>query len=322
MLETILKLYVTAMATGVTSPVPHLFGPPGSNKSTVVRELAKLVGVNVHVINVSRLNPLDLEGVQMPNGSGEDMILKMLHATTWTQLKPKDIILFDEFLRGFPEVYNGLLDIITGRSVAGLDLPPVFMLAASNSTVAYDKALEDRLHHIPVPDPRKSKRAKKQLAQVVVDELGLLPKMRDSMEMDQLLTSEVLPMYDVLDSLANKSSAPALVKGRSIRNLIGQAKLRDVHSAALKELLAMNNARAMQDGKPQYVFLLDGKAATLPGSYLDRAKSLPVEKLTPVQRLNRDLNLQLVEMEEIRNEKGTTTDDDNLDAILNEDVFS
>ena len=322
MLETLLKLYVTAMATGVTSPVPHLFGPPGCGKSTVVQELAQLVGVNVHVINVSRISPLDLEGVQMPDGAGEDMILIMLHATTWTQLKPRDIILCDEFLRGFPEVYNGLLDIITGRSVAGLDLPPVFMLAASNSTVSYDKALEDRLHHIPVPDPRKSKAAKKKLGQLIVDQLGLLPDMVGSVEMQQLLDQEVLPMYEVLDNLKSKSSAPASVKGVSVRNLIGQAQLRDVQSAGLKELLAMNNHRAMRDGKHQYVFLTSGKEVVSMPNYLGRAKQLVGNaKLTEVQALNLNLNLQLVEMEEIRNERGTT-DDDNLDAILNEDVFS
>ena len=35
MLEKLLKLYVMATTVGVTSPTPHLFGPPGSGKSTV-----------------------------------------------------------------------------------------------------------------------------------------------------------------------------------------------------------------------------------------------------------------------------------------------
>ena len=80
-------------------------GPPGCGKSTYVEQLADLVGKELHIINVSRLSPLDVEGVlQMPHGAGEDMVLKMLPATFWTSLHEGDILLMDEFLRGFPEV--------------------------------------------------------------------------------------------------------------------------------------------------------------------------------------------------------------------------
>lgn len=313
MLEKILKMYATALATGVTSPVPHMFGPPGCGKSTVVQEVADLVGKKLHVINVSRISPLELEGVQMPvtHAAGEPLKLQLLHATFWTQLREGDILLLDEFLRGFPEVYNGLLDIITSRQVGGFALPKVFIIAASNSTVAYDKALEDRLLHLPVPDPRRSKTAKKHLATLLVDQLGLMPEMAESYEMQTLLDTQVLPMYDVLDNLKNKSSSPASVKGCSVRNLIGQAQLREVQCSDLNDLLSMNNQRAMRDGKPQYVFLTDGKQAAAIPAYVGKAKALlGNERLTPVQAKNLELNLQLVEMEEIRHEKGTPADDD------------
>ena len=142
MLKKLLKLYVTAMTGKVYSPVPHLFGPPGCGKSEVVKQAAQVLGVNLHIINVSRISPLELN---------------LLTATFWTQLKEGDILLFDEFLHGSPEVYNELLDIITSREVGGFKLPNVFILAASNSTAAYDKALEDRLLHLPVADPRSSR---------------------------------------------------------------------------------------------------------------------------------------------------------------------
>src|SRR5690606_31400759 len=151
MLEKIVKLYVMAMANDVRSPLPPLFGPPGCGKSSAVEQLAELVGVHLHLINAARISPPDLEGVQMPQGEGEEMKLRLLHATFWTQLKEGDILLLDEFLRGFPEVYNGLLDILTSRQVGGYRLPKVFIIGASNSTVAYDKALEDRLLHLRVP---------------------------------------------------------------------------------------------------------------------------------------------------------------------------
>jgi len=308
----ILKLYAMAMAVDVRSPLPHLFGPPGCGKSTVVEQAADVIGCDLHTINVSRISPLELEGVQMPVTKDEAVRLQLLHATFWTQLHEGDILLLDEFLRGFPEVYNGLLDILTSRQVGGFRLPKVFIIAASNTTIAYDKALEDRLLHLPVPDPRKSKRAKKVLARLIVDELGLLPEMVESYEMQTLLDTEVLPMYEVLDSLKNKTASPAQIKGCSVRHLIGQAQLRQVQSTALAELLAMNNARAMQGGKIQYVLLASGYKAD--PAYVNKATVLAGNpKLTEIQALNLALNLQLVEMESVRRER--SGDDDELSGF-------
>lgn len=316
MLEHILKLYVMAMAGDVRSPLPHLEGPPGCGKSTVIEQLAELVGVNIHVINVSRLSPLEVEGVQMPvDMDTAAPRLHLLLSTLWSKLKQGDIILFDEFLRGFPEVYNALLDIITSRMVAGHKLPKVFIIAASNSAVAYDAALEDRILHLPVPDPRSNKQAKKQLAQLLVDQIGLMPEMKDSIEMSSLLDNDVLPMFNVLDSFKNRSSTPPTIKGFSIRNLIGQAKLREVQSAALKELIDMNNHRAAAGGKWQYIVLINGKNVNV--NYASNAAKLPVAKLTPIQALNLELNNQLIGLEEARREKGTAEDDDDDDDIFN-----
>ena len=319
MLEMILKLYSMYMAVDVRSPLPHLVGPPGCGKSTSVHMAADVIGCNLHIINVSRLSPLEIEGVQMPHTLDEEMFLKMLPATFWTQLKEGDILLLEEFLRGFPEVYNGLLDVLTSRRVGGFELPRVFIIGASNSTVSYDKALEDRLLHLPAPDPRKSKREKKHLAGIIVDALGLLPEMVDSLEMQTLLDQEVLPMFKLLDSFKNKSTSPGMLEGSSIRNLIGQAQLRQVQSTALKEMLDMNNRRAISSGKIQYVFLTTGKNPD--PAYKSKAQVLQGNpKLTEVQGLNLDLNLQLIEMEAIRHEKGSDEDDDILD--VGDDVFS
>lgn len=321
MLELILKLYAMAMAVDVRSPMPHLFGPPGCGKSTVVEQAAELIGVNLHVVNLARLSPLELEGVQMPHGSDDQMVLRLLHSTIWTQLKEGDIILFDEFLRAFPEVYNGLLDIFTSRRVADLKLPRVFIIGASNSTVSYDKALEDRLMHLPVPDPRTDRKEKKRLARLIVDQLGLMPEMADSMEMTSLLDTEVLPMFEILDQVKGKASgSPAMLKGRSIRNLIGQARLRNVQCDALDELLRMNNTNAARQSKWQYVFLPDASHANSMPAYEGKARQLKDNpRLSELQAENLQLNLQLIEMEQIRNEKkeGTVTEDDDfLDDLL------
>jgi hypothetical protein len=304
MLERLIKLYQMAMAFDVRSPMPHLVGPPGCGKSTFVEQLADLLGVELHILNVSRLSPLEVEGVQMPHGVDDGMLLKMLPATYWTSLKEGDILLMDEFLRGFPEVYNGLLDIFTSRRVGAYRLPKVFIIGASNSVVAYDQALEDRLLHIPVPDPRTRKTERDRLAQVLVDAVGLYPQAKSTTEMDDLLIEEVLPMYGLLDSFKKKGvKAGTSYEGSSLRNLIGQAQLRQIQSPQLAALIQESNAAAMRANKPQYVVLLDGKAKSLPAGYEEKARDLVGNsRLTALQQLNLTMNLQLIEMEQATKE--------------------
>jgi hypothetical protein len=312
MLEQLLRLYTMFMVTGATSPMPHFVGPPGSGKSTVFKTLADMLGVRLFTVNVSRISPLELEGVQMP--SEDRTKLDLLHNPMWTQLKDGDIVLLDEFLRGFPEVYNGLLDILTAREVAGLRLPKVFIAGASNSVVTYDGALEDRLLHIKVPDPRKGTAERGRLAWMIIDQLGLDPRIKGSTEMDELFEKEILPMFEVLDAFDGKGhkvgSTNTSIEGTSVRKLIGQAELRHVLSPALKALIEANNHMASAPGKGQYMFLLSGDK--VPAGYESTARALgsAVDKLTPVQRRNRELNLQLIEMQKQKASAKTREDDD------------
>ena len=296
MLEKLMRLYVMSMAYDVRSPMPHLVGPPGCGKSTSVEQLAELLGVQLHIINVSRLSPLEIEGVQMPRGTDDEQQLHMLPATFWTSLNEGDILLMDEFLRGFPEVYNGLLDIFTSRRVGAFVLPKVFIIGASNSVVSYDQALEDRLLHLPVADPRKSKVELKNLAKIMTNALGLLPSMAEDPDMIELLENEVLPMYDLLDSFSKKGvKAAGKGSGQSLRKLIGQVQMRMVKTPLLKDMLNRNNQQAMAANKAQYVLLYDGKNA--PAGYVQAAEKLVGNpRLTELQALNLQMNLQLVEM--------------------------
>ena len=301
MLEKLLKLYVMAMAGDVRSPVPHLFGPPGCGKSQSVEQAAELLGVNLHVLNVSRINPLELEGYQLPNA--DNTHLQLLTATTWQRLKEGDIVFLDEFLRGFPEVYNGLLDIMTSREVAGFKLPKVFFIAASNSVTAYDKALEDRLLHLPVKDPRESKPEYTKLSKILCNSIGLMPSMADSYEMRNLMDNEVLPTFELMDLLKNRANIGVQqISGCSVRNLIGQAQLREIQSKHLKELIQMNNTRALQEGLPQYIVLLDTGAGSGIRAYPAEAAKLQRARarLTALQQHNLDMNLQLLALQEAR----------------------
>ena len=304
MFEKLMRMYAMSMAYDVRSPMPHIVGPPGCGKSSMIEDLAQLLEVDLHIINVSRLSPLEVEGVQMPQGLGDEMALRMLPAIFWTSLKEGDILLMDEFLRGFPEVYNGLLDIFTSRRVGAYRLPKVFIVGASNSVTAYDNALEDRLMHIPVPDPRRSKTEKARLASILVQSIGLLPETANSDDMDTLLDEHVLPGYDLLDVFKKKGQKAAPdQRFVSVRNLIGQAQLRHVVTTDLKTLIEMNNVRASTLGKHQYIVLLDTKV--VPQGYelhAERLRGNP--RLTPLQALNLEMNLQLIQMAEAAKEKG------------------
>ena len=307
MLEKIMRMYVMSMAYDIRSPMPHLVGPPGCGKSSVVEQLAELLGKELHIINVSRLSPLDVEGVQMPHGSGEDMVLKMLPATFWTSLKEGDILLMDEFLRGFPEVYNSLLDIFTSRRVGAHRLPKVFIIAASNSVTTYDAALEDRLLHLPVTDPRTNKMERQKIANILISELGLLPSMDSSVEMEELLNATVLPTYRLLDAFKKKGTRVAdKQEGVSIRKLIGMAQLRVITEPALRTLIDMNNVRAMQAGKPQFVLRYDGKPDEAYAMQARKLRGNP--NLTPIQRLNLEMNLQLIELADAHKEERNAVD--------------
>lgn len=302
MLPQILRLYTASRAEQVRTPIVHLFGPPGCGKSSFVEQAAKMLGVNLHQINVSRISPLELEGVQMPT-EGK---LELLLATYWNNLKDGDILFLDEFLRGFPEVYNGLLDILTSRTVGGHELPDVFIIAASNSTTAYDPALTDRLLHLYVPDPRTSKTEDMRIRNSIVNALGLLPSMATAMSMDALMSEHILPMYKMLDAAkGNNVGSTSSSQDMSPRNLIGQGQLRECTSGDLYALLESNNAAAMRKGKPQFVRIAYYKNRITPVDPTYVEKMVPLlssDKLTPAQRIQAQVNINLIESDAVMKE--------------------
>ena len=302
MLPQILRLYTASRAEQVRTPIVHLFGPPGCGKSSFVEQAAKMLGVNLHQINVSRISPLELEGVQMPT-EGK---LELLLATYWNNLKDGDILFLDEFLRGFPEVYNGLLDILTSRTVGGHELPDVFIIAASNSTTAYDPALTDRLLHLYVPDPRTSKTEDMRIRNSIVNALGLLPSMATGMSMDALMSEHILPMYKMLDAAkGNNVGSTSSSQDMSPRNLIGQGQLRECTSGDLYALLESNNAAAMRQGKPQFVRIAYYKNRITPVDPTYVEKMVPLlssDKLTTAQRIQAQVNINLIESDAVMKE--------------------
>ena len=310
MLEKVLKLYTMGMLYDTRSPMPHLFGPPGVGKSTVVQQAADLLGVKLHIINVSRISPLELEGVQMPVDNNTR--LELLLATLWSNLQEGDIVLLDEFLRGFPEVYNGLLDILTSRQVANHMLPKVFFIAASNSTATYDGALEDRLLHIPVADIRKSLPARNRLKKLLISAMGLHDSLIDSQELNDLVEFEIAPTYDVLDSLKGTHGSGTL-KGQSARKLIGQLQMRQVSSAKLKELITVHNSLC-QDRIHKLIVIDPQKHLKILPQLTELVNdSVAMAKLYDVERLNTLANVQLLELQQFKQHSLNQTESEQYD---------
>lgn len=316
MLDKILRWYQASMIGDIRSPLVHLFGPPGCGKSSSVAQAAQLLGVNLHTINVSRLSPLELEGVQMP--VDDNSRLHMLTATWWTRLKEGDIVLLDEFLRGFPEVYNGLLDILTARQVGDFVLPKVFFIAASNTTASYDKALEDRLLHVPASDPRKHVATRVDLQRRLTEEAGLHPAMCTSDEMKELIEEEVLPMFAVLDTLkgAKVSTSSAQTKGSSIRKLAGQIQLRHIRSGNMKDLIAFNNKTALKTGELQYLIVLPELAKGFEENVTQSLSLLNNPHLTASGRNNILTNQAMIELHQ------AFTEDVEDDSNTNHPLFT
>ena len=269
MLEQLITLYYTAMEQDIRTPTPHLAGPPGVGKSEAVYRLGEMLGVQVHTVNVARLSPLELEGVQMPHtheGTG-NLYLQLLHSTLWTQLKEGDIVFLDEFMRGFPEVYNGLLDIMTSRQVAGLQLPKVFFCAASNSVAAYDPALTDRLLHIPVKDIRTNTKALTRSAEILLEEAGFYNAKDSSLlySAQNVVQKVVMPTYVVLDEILGQvepyqsSSSKKSFEDRpqSVRHLAGQIRMRHVTTQALRPLIELALEKALIGNIRYAVFIPD-----------------------------------------------------------------
>ena len=299
MLEKILAMYTLFMndSNPPTSPLPHLVGPPGCGKSSSVHDAAKLLGCNLHILNVSRLNPLDVEGLNMPVDNNTRV--ELLLAPVWDKLQDGDILLLEEFLRGFPEVYNALLDILTSRQVAGHELPKVFIIGASNSTVAYDEALTDRLLHLPVEDIRKSAKAARKVAAFIVDALGMHPAMLKSTHLTDFVGLVIAPTYNLLDTFNGSPMPVSNAKAASARHIIGAVKLRQFdHIPQLQYLIDFNNSYAIAERCFEYFIYYKG--AILPDNYETYINErLSEDALTEVQRVNATANLSLYQADQL-----------------------
>jgi hypothetical protein len=139
--------------------LPHLEGPPGIGKTSIVHQVAKKLNATVNVLNLADREPSDILGWRVPNADGTEM--KHVSPEWLANLGDGlNIVFIDEIRQGSTAAQNVTSQILNERMVGSLKVPDnVFFVTASNR--AKDRAgtnhmpthLRDRMTFIEVhPD--------------------------------------------------------------------------------------------------------------------------------------------------------------------------
>lgn len=132
-----------------------LMGPHGVGKTTMVKDIAKELGLRLKYYSSATLDPwADLVGIPVPDGARERVNFLRPRA-----VDNAEIIFFDELNRAHSKVQDAVLEIIQYHSINGEKLPHLRMCwAAINpsdsryNVTEMDEVLMDRFHiHLNVP---------------------------------------------------------------------------------------------------------------------------------------------------------------------------
>jgi hypothetical protein len=120
-----------------------LWSAPGAAKSSIVREIAKEMGVELRDIRLATLDPVDLRGLPVPD-------LKA-RVTSWlaagflpTDKKSKGIIFFDEINKASQATAGAAYQLILDRAIGEYELPPGWKIIAAGNRDT-DKAYVERM---------------------------------------------------------------------------------------------------------------------------------------------------------------------------------
>lgn len=138
---------------------PLLIARPGAGKTAFVSYLAQKLGVGLHIINLSTFEAVDMNG--MPYIDPDTHEINMSKPWFAKDVKPGDIIFWDEANLPQPEVRNGLQTMLLNHTLpTGEKLPDdVKFIGAMNTTSDLDSvadfsnAMKDRWAYIPFNFP-------------------------------------------------------------------------------------------------------------------------------------------------------------------------
>jgi len=134
-----------------------LWGPPGIGKSSIVKQVAQELGINLVDLRLPQLEPPDLRGIPVPN--------RETKTADWyyPEYLPSDgegILFLDEIEKAPVAVKNAALQLVLDREIGSYKLPPGYSIVCAGNreddgafSQQLGSALANRMMHFDVvPD--------------------------------------------------------------------------------------------------------------------------------------------------------------------------
>jgi len=136
-----------------------MWGAPGIGKSSLVRQVAKELGMEVVDIRLTQMEPTDLRGIPIPvrSGDGETLVRWAPPALLPRDKNARAIIILDELPNAAPSVQSGAYQLVLDGKLGEYEVPPgCIVMAAGNretdkgATFKMPTPLMNRFVHIEV----------------------------------------------------------------------------------------------------------------------------------------------------------------------------
>lgn len=254
-------------AANMVPPI-MIWGAPGVGKSTLIRELAKDLGIGFIDVRLAQREPVDMRGLPVP----ENDKVRWLVSSEWPRdVNSKGIILFDELTAADKTLQVASYEFILDRRLGDMyTVPPGWYIVAAGNRVedravscAMSSALANRFLHVEIrPDAESFLKWANEngLHQSVINFIRYRPELLFSNEGEDLQRGWPSPRswerVSTMVKIAEKTRYKLMLK-YTIPGLVGTA-------AAVEYLAFYNNMFYTVDGIDVRKMMLDGALIPVP----------------------------------------------------------